>query len=56
MSVALDGPVAGRAVPLVVMSHDTDGLFLGHFDTTTALADAGYLVATVTHTGDNHAT
>ena len=55
MSVALGGPVAGRGLPLVVMSHGTGGSFLGNVDTAVALADAGYVVAAVTHTGDNHA-
>ena len=55
MSVAFNGPVEGRALPLVVMSHGTGSSFLGHFDTAIALADAGYVVAAVTHTGDNYA-
>ncbi len=55
MSVALNGPVDGRALPLVVMSHGTGGSFLGNYDTAIALADAGYVVAAVTHTGDNYA-
>ncbi|MES2316083.1 MAG: dienelactone hydrolase [Pseudomonadota bacterium] len=55
MLVALNGPVDGRALPLVVMSHGTGGSFLGHHDTAVALADAGYVVAAVTHTGDNYA-
>lgn len=37
------------------MSHGTGGSFIGHFDTAIALADAGFVVAAVTHTGDNHA-
>ena len=44
-----------RALPLVVISHGTGGSFLGHFDTATALADAGFVVAAVTHRGDNYA-
>jgi predicted dienelactone hydrolase len=55
MSVALDAPVEGRALPLVVISHGTGGSFLDHYDTAIALADAGYIVAAVTHTGDNYA-
>lgn len=43
------------ALPLVVMSHGTGSSFLGHLDTDIALADAGYVVAAVTHTGDNYA-
>lgn len=54
MSVALNGPMEGRALPLVVMSHGTGGSLIGHYDTAIALADAGYVVAAVTHTGDNY--
>ncbi|MFM9425879.1 putative dienelactone hydrolase [Variovorax sp. GrIS 2.14] len=55
MSVAVDGPVQGKTLPLVVMSHGNGGSFLGHYDTAIALADAGFVVAAVTHTGDNYA-
>lgn len=55
MSVAVNGPVQGKALPLIVMSHGTGGSFLGHYDTAIALADAGFVVAAVTHTGDNYA-
>lgn len=55
MPVAFNGPIEGRALPLVVMSHGTGSSFLGHYDTAIALADAGYVVAAVTHTGDNYA-
>lgn len=55
MSVALNAPVAGRALPLVLISHGNGGSFLGHVDTAIALADAGYVVVAVTHTGDNYA-
>lgn len=54
MTVAVDGPVQGKALPLVVMSHGTGGSFLGNYDTAIALADAGFVVAAVTHTGDNY--
>ncbi len=52
--VATDGAVAGRELPLVVLSHGTGGAFFTHYDTALALADAGYVVAAVTHTGDNY--
>ena len=55
MSVAFNGPAEGRALPPVVTSHVTGSSFLGHFDTAIALADAGYVVAAVTHTGNNYA-
>ncbi|WP_373991812.1 alpha/beta hydrolase family protein [Duganella sp. BuS-21] len=55
MSVAVDSPIDGRALPLIVISHGTGGSLLDHYDTAIALADAGYVVAAVTHRGDNHA-
>ncbi len=55
MSVAVRGPVQGKALPLVLISHGTGGSYLGHFDTAMALADAGFVVAAVMHTGDNYA-
>ncbi len=53
-TVADSGAVAGRDLPLIVMSHGTGGSFEGHYDTALALADAGFVVAAVTHTGDNY--
>jgi predicted dienelactone hydrolase len=55
MTVAVNGTVEGKSLPLVVMSHGTGGSFLGHFDTAIALADAGFVVVAATHTGDNYA-
>jgi predicted dienelactone hydrolase len=46
--------VAGRGLPLIVLSHGTGGAFFTHYDTALALAEAGYVVASVTHTGDNY--
>jgi predicted dienelactone hydrolase len=53
-TVAAGGAVAGRGLPLVVMSHGTGGSFENHYDTALALAEAGFVVAAVTHTGDNY--
>jgi predicted dienelactone hydrolase len=53
-TVANGGAVAGRGLPLIVMSHGTGGSFEGHYDTALALAEAGLVVAAVTHTGDNY--
>jgi predicted dienelactone hydrolase len=53
-TVAAGAPVTGRGLPLVVMSHGTGGTFEGHYDTALALAEAGFVVASVTHTGDNY--
>lgn len=47
------GPVIGRALPLVVMSHGNGGSFASHADTAKALAQAGFIVAALTHPGDN---
>lgn len=52
--VAKDAPVAGAKLPLVVMSHGNGGSFSGHVDTALALARAGFVVAALTHTGDNY--
>lgn len=48
-----DCPVAGNGLPLVVVSHGTGGSFLGHHDTAATLADAGFVVAAISHPGDN---
>jgi predicted dienelactone hydrolase len=53
-TVAPNGVIAGAQLPLVVMSHGTGGSFVGHFDTAVALTEAGFVVAAVTHTGDNY--
>jgi predicted dienelactone hydrolase len=53
-TVAAGGAIAGRDLPLVVMSHGSGGSFEGHYDTALALAEAGFVVAAVTHTGDNY--
>jgi predicted dienelactone hydrolase len=45
-------PVAGNKLPLIVMSHGRRGWFGGHHDTAEALADAGFVVATLNHPGD----
>ncbi|MEX3842328.1 alpha/beta hydrolase family protein [Paraburkholderia sp. BR10882] len=53
LSVAKDCPVTGEKLPLVVISHGTGGTFLDHSDTAEALADAGFVVAAISHPGDN---
>lgn len=53
-TVAAGGEVAGRGLALVVISHGTRGSFEQHYDTALALAEAGLVVAAVTHTGDNY--
>ena len=39
--------------PLIVISHGNGGDFRSHHDTAMALAKAGFVVAALTHTGDN---
>jgi len=48
-----DCPVAGARLPLVLVSHGSGGSFLGHHDTAAALADAGFVVAAISHPNDN---
>jgi predicted dienelactone hydrolase len=55
MTVAVNAQVNGNALPMIVMSHGTGGSYLGHFDTAIALADAGFVVVAMNHTGDNYA-
>ncbi len=54
MNVALNGVVSGSRHPLIVMSHGTGGMALNSYDTAIALADAGFVVAALTHTGNNY--
>jgi predicted dienelactone hydrolase len=51
--VALNGPVAGQGLPLILISHGTGGSLSSHIDTANALARAGFVVLAVTHIGDN---
>jgi predicted dienelactone hydrolase len=55
MNVAPDGPISGRDLPLVVISHGNGGGPGSHADLAMALANAGYVVAAPMHTGDNYA-
>lgn len=54
-TVAVRGALLGQAFPLIVISHGTGGSYLSHYDTAIALAQAGYVVASVAHPGDNYA-
>ncbi|KQY75454.1 hypothetical protein [Brevundimonas sp. Root1423] len=47
-----DSDVSGLR-PLIVISHGNGGGFTGHHDTAEALAEAGFVVAALTHPGDN---
>jgi predicted dienelactone hydrolase len=53
ISATKDCPVNGTKLPLIVISHGRTGSFLGHRDTAQALADAGFVVAAISHPGDN---
>ena len=55
MSVAVNGTVEGRALPLIVISHGYASSSVSHYDTAITLADAGFVVAAVMHAGDNYA-
>jgi predicted dienelactone hydrolase len=52
--VAIGGVVTGTNLPLVIVSHGTGGYAFSHYDTALALADAGFVVAALTHPGDNY--
>jgi predicted dienelactone hydrolase len=51
--VAVNAPIAGYGLPLILISHGTGGSLASHYDTANALARAGFVVIAVTHTGDN---
>jgi predicted dienelactone hydrolase len=55
MDVARDSPIAGRDLPMVVISHGNGGGLQSHADLALALASAGYVVAAPMHAGDNFA-
>ena len=50
---AKDCPIAGRDLPLVVISHGFGGSFVGHRDVAEALADTGFIVAAINHPSDS---
>src|SRR5215471_7114935 len=52
--VAVNGELSGDRLPLVVISHGNGGSSSSHYDTALALAEAGFVVAALTHTGDNY--
>lgn len=51
--IAQDAKPIGERLPLIVMSHGTGGSLAGHADTAVELARAGFVVAALTHPGDN---
>jgi len=48
-----DCPLLGDRLSLIVVSHGKGGNFAGHHDTDEMLADAGYIVAAISHPGDS---
>lgn len=52
-NVAVGAEVAGENLPLILISHGAYGSLASHYDTAIALAEAGFVVAALTHTGDN---
>ena len=50
---ALNAPIAGERLPLIVISHGAGGSGTNQADTAVDLAKAGFVVAAVTHSGDN---
>lgn len=53
-NVAYYGAIKGSGLPLVVISHGAVGSAAAHYDTALALADAGFVVVALNHTGDNY--
>ena len=47
-----DCPIKGTKLPLIVFSHGRGGWFGQHHDLNEALADAGFIVAAISHPGD----
>ena len=48
-----DCPIKGTRLPLIIISHGRGGWIGGHHDLAEALADAGFVVATINHPGDS---
>jgi predicted dienelactone hydrolase len=49
-----DAAKQGERLPLIVISHGAGGDSGGHEDTARALAEAGFVVVALAHTGDNY--
>ncbi len=52
LAVALEAAVGEANGGLIIISHGYSGSYAGHADTAIALADAGYVVAAPSHTGN----
>ncbi|WP_179187916.1 alpha/beta hydrolase family protein [Kiloniella majae] len=53
-ALALDSPIKPGSHPLILLSHGYGGWMGGHANTAKALAEAGYVAAAPTHTGNNY--
>jgi predicted dienelactone hydrolase len=53
ISATKDCPITDTKWPLIVISHGRKGTFLDHRDTAQELAEAGFVVAAISHPGDN---
>lgn len=53
IKAALDAPIAKPGLPMIVISHGTGAAAISHIDTAIALAEAGFIVVTPVHNGDN---
>lgn len=51
-ALAKDAPIEGKDLKLIVLSHGFGGWLGGHADTALAFADAGFVVAAPSHTGN----
>lgn len=54
VKAAPGGPIAKSGLPIIVISHGTGAGAISHIDTAMALAAAGFVVVTPTHSGDNY--
>lgn len=52
--LAANAPIADGKHPLILFSHGTAGSPASHLDTAIALAEGGFIVAAVVHSGDNY--
>lgn len=52
--VAVNAAVAAGPFPLIMLSHGTGGNNMNHHQLATALARGGFIVAALTHPGDNY--
>lgn len=52
--VAVDAAVATGPFPLIMLSHGTGGNNMNHHELASALARGGFIVAALTHPGDNY--